>query len=173
MFSVDWSYRFKFCKVCKEVKPPRSHHCHICGCCVLRMDHHCPWIGNCVGLLNHKLFWLFLFYSGLALTTVALALLLSEKGSIYFPLTMLVAFALGVSLIGLLLMHTVLILNNWSTVESYALFWNNIFREQSYMQNWKLVFGDRCLLWFLPISNVDPMEGLDYGANVPVKGLLN
>ena len=30
-FSVEWTYRFKYCKECDQVKPPRAHHCHICG----------------------------------------------------------------------------------------------------------------------------------------------
>jgi len=74
LFSVEWSYCYKFCEKCQIVKPPRAHHCALCGKCVLRMDHHCPWVGNCVGLLNHKLFWLFLFYSSLGLGVVAIVL---------------------------------------------------------------------------------------------------
>ena len=27
----------RFCKKCKCYKPPRSHHCRVCGICVLRM----------------------------------------------------------------------------------------------------------------------------------------
>ncbi|KAH9280844.1 Palmitoyltransferase ZDHHC6 [Echinococcus granulosus] len=46
----------QFCTVCDGYKPPRSHHCHTCGRCVLKMDHHCPWINGCVGHLNHGYF---------------------------------------------------------------------------------------------------------------------
>ena len=45
------------------MKPPRAHHCSICGKCVLRMDHHCPWVGRCVGHHNYKLFYQFLLYT--------------------------------------------------------------------------------------------------------------
>ena len=58
--------QYKWCKKCSQLKPPRAHHCSICGKCVLRMDHHCPWVGACVGIRNHKLFILFMFYSVLS-----------------------------------------------------------------------------------------------------------
>eukprot|EP00928_Gymnodinium_smaydae_P067451 TRINITY_DN50422_c0_g1_i1.p1 TRINITY_DN50422_c0_g1~~TRINITY_DN50422_c0_g1_i1.p1 ORF type:complete len:375 (-),score=72.16 TRINITY_DN50422_c0_g1_i1:49-1089(-) len=47
-------------------KPPRAHHCLVCGRCVFRMDHHCSWINNCVGLGNQKQFVLFLAYTVVA-----------------------------------------------------------------------------------------------------------
>ncbi|KAI6212833.1 Palmitoyltransferase [Aphelenchoides besseyi] len=52
----------RFCVQCRCIKPDRSHHCSMCGRCVLRYDHHCPWIANCVHLTNYKAFILFLFY---------------------------------------------------------------------------------------------------------------
>ena len=30
----------RFCIKCSAFKPPRAHHCSICGACVMRMDHH-------------------------------------------------------------------------------------------------------------------------------------
>ena len=177
-FSVEWTYRFKYCKECDQVKPPRAHHCHICGKCVLRMDHHCPWIGNCVGLRNHKLFWLFLLYSGLGLISIAATLQTSTSKQVQVHLQMekILAFALGLSLLGLLCLHTTLILMNWSTVEGFALLRNDIFRNQSVADKWRLVFGDQYLLWLIPLpvaqGRWDPLSGLDYKANVPVRGQL-
>ena len=55
--------QYRYCAKCKEVKPPRAHHCQICNECILRMDHHCPWVGNCVGIRNHRYFIQFLFYT--------------------------------------------------------------------------------------------------------------
>ncbi|KAF9531906.1 DHHC palmitoyltransferase-domain-containing protein [Crepidotus variabilis] len=56
----------RYCRMCEQYKPPRSHHCKQCNRCVLRMDHHCPWINNCVGHGNYGYFLRFLFYVDLA-----------------------------------------------------------------------------------------------------------
>ncbi len=53
---------WRICKYCKEIKPLRTHHCSICGNCVIKMDHHCPWINNCIGQNNHRYFLLFLVH---------------------------------------------------------------------------------------------------------------
>lgn len=54
------------CLKCGCNKPPRAHHCSICGRCVLGMDHHCPWMNNCIGLRNQKSFLLFNFYTSIS-----------------------------------------------------------------------------------------------------------
>jgi len=55
-------YIWRFCAECQLPKPPRSHHCSICGQCVLNMDHHCPWVASCVGMCNYRYFVLFMFW---------------------------------------------------------------------------------------------------------------
>ncbi|KAL5022759.1 hypothetical protein ScPMuIL_001914 [Solemya velum] len=50
------------CKRCISPKPPRTHHCSVCGKCIMKMDHHCPWLNNCVGFYNHRYFFLFVVY---------------------------------------------------------------------------------------------------------------
>ena len=44
----------RFCQKCNLFKPPRCHHCSVCGMCRLRMDHHYVWVVNCVGAKNYK-----------------------------------------------------------------------------------------------------------------------
>lgn len=58
----DPDEEWTFCAPCGHERPPRAHHCSICGVCVLRFDHHCPWINNCVGKRNHRIFIQFLAY---------------------------------------------------------------------------------------------------------------
>ncbi|XP_075733170.1 palmitoyltransferase ZDHHC16 isoform X1 [Rhipicephalus microplus] len=50
------------CKKCIAPKPPRTHHCSVCNCCVLKMDHHCPWLNNCIGHFTHRYFFMFCSY---------------------------------------------------------------------------------------------------------------
>lgn len=63
---VDESAIHEGCVKCGiSFKPPRAHHCRVCGRCIVKMDHHCPWINNCVAIRNQKHFILLSFYIGL------------------------------------------------------------------------------------------------------------
>ena len=67
--------RCRKCRSGQGLKPPRSHHCSICGTCVLKMDHHCPWVANCVGQKNYKYFVLFIFYAVVGCITYSAVML--------------------------------------------------------------------------------------------------
>ena len=68
-------------------------------------------------------------------------------------------------------MHTVFILNNWTTLEFGALMPKNIFKTHSYCDSWRLVFGSNCLVWFLPVWTPNFKEGLDYHADVAIPNI--
>ena len=78
--------KWRYCKHCKLIKPLRTHHCSLCGSCVMKMDHHCPWINNCVGQNNHRYFLLFplhvFCYTILGLILVLPIMMFKKKVSI-------------------------------------------------------------------------------------------
>eukprot|EP00397_Hematodinium_sp_SG-2012_P020242 GEMP01020845.1.p1 GENE.GEMP01020845.1~~GEMP01020845.1.p1 ORF type:complete len:425 (+),score=78.57 GEMP01020845.1:121-1395(+) len=57
----------RYCNVCANWKPPRTHHCSSCGKCTLRMDHHCPFMLNCIGARNQGHFVLMYMFAHLGL----------------------------------------------------------------------------------------------------------
>ncbi len=73
----------RVCAKCdgRPAKPPRTHHCRVCGRCVLRFDHHCKWTNNCVGQGNYRAFMLMCVYLTVA-TLHALGLFLSLDASL-------------------------------------------------------------------------------------------
>ena len=61
--------------------------------------------------------------------TMGILLVNSEEGRKVYNGTMMAAFAVSASLSLLLIIHTIIILNNWSTVEFVPLMENNIFKR--------------------------------------------
>lgn len=76
---------FASCRKCNNARPTRTHHCSICGRCVLKYDHHCPWIGNCVGLRNHGYFIRFLIFGVIGSFVSCLINCISFSASSFFP----------------------------------------------------------------------------------------
>ncbi|KAK5581755.1 hypothetical protein RB653_003333 [Dictyostelium firmibasis] len=121
--TIKRSETYRFCIHCRLPKEERTHHCQLCGTCVLKMDHHCPWVNNCVGQNNHRYFVLFLVYLWISCIYVCILSYphVFNSGSSYIPFSMLmsfvitltIAFALG----GLLGWQIYLILSNQTTIE--------------------------------------------------------
>eukprot|EP00736_Rhodelphis_marinus_P008506 Rmarinus@m.4134 len=116
-----------FCKKCQKRRPPRSHHCQVCGTCVLKMDHHCPWVNNCVGWGNYKYFYLFLVWlcAGSAYATLMLGDFLfgwiggERFHHRYVMMAFIVAVSVTLSLFLMSLWHGFLILRGLTTIEFY------------------------------------------------------
>lgn len=111
---------YRYCMKCRSVRPPRCHHCSLCGRCILRMDHHCPWVGNCVGMHNHKYFLMFLLHALVgcsisASTMIHYCLTVSWREfdrNVHYTVCMMMSTALILSLGGLFGLHSYLILKN-------------------------------------------------------------
>lgn len=124
--------RFRYCRSCDHIKPPRSHHCSICDKCVMRMDHHCPWVGNCVGVNTHKFFWNFLFYSFFGTAHAAICLISSRsfldfQSDIAYMMASILSLAFSLSIGALFTIHTCMLLHNMTTLEMAALIRRNPF----------------------------------------------
>jgi len=162
--SNEFSNQKRYCKKCNVYKEARMHHCSWCERCIAKFDHHCPWIGNCVGAHNYKSFLLLLFYSFLfsAFVTYSLMFNLSSiPKTIISSVWILIALGLGISIavLILLIMHLYLLFTNSTTLEYGQRFSksNSCYQIESsqydlgWKANFKSVFGEDVLFWFLPI----------------------
>uniref|UniRef100_A0A0D6R0X1 S-acyltransferase n=1 Tax=Araucaria cunninghamii TaxID=56994 RepID=A0A0D6R0X1_ARACU len=174
--------RFQSCRKCNQLRPPRSHHCSICGRCILKMDHHCIWVINCVGARNYKFFLLFLFYTFLETTLATCALLpqfisffgkngSSQISEIYAPtflgFVLNVAFALSV--LGFIIMHISLVASNTTTIEACERKTDSkVSYDLGRKKNFEQVFGKEKFYWFIPVYSYEDanimhvVQGLEY-----------
>ncbi|CAI5501462.1 unnamed protein product [Closterium sp. Naga37s-1] len=174
------------CKRCLQFKPPRAHHCSVCGRCILKMDHHCVWVINCVGAKNYKQFLLFLFYTFVETAMVAVVLLphfidffttppsasddATKLATVFLSFVLNIAFA--VSLLGFLIMHVSLVLGNTTTIEAFEKRGSHRWRyDLGRRRNFEQVFGMDRRYWFLPMYSPEDLRrmpvlhGLDYPHN--------
>ena len=175
----------RVCQKCTGVngttiyKPDRTHHCSICGECVLKMDHHCLWLGNCIGFYNHKYFILFLFYAVLSSLVVCISMfnrlvfafrpvwdLKAFFASDFFVIVGYGAALFIVICIGIFLgFHIQLILGGTTTIERKEKLESRdpvvahkaklCFMKYSHdglYRNWCQVFGNNPALWLFPDS---------------------
>ena len=159
----------RFCEVCRVIKPDRAHHCSVCECCVLKMDHHCPWVNNCVGYANYKFFYLFLVYAyaycliligSMAKYVVTLIIGLEEVSnseivSYHLLFIFVIAALFFLFLSSLFWYHTFLLFRNRTTLEQFRAPTFTYGADDSAFdlgkaENFKQVFGNRPLGWFLP-----------------------
>ncbi|GAB4846636.1 Probable protein S-acyltransferase 14 [Ancistrocladus abbreviatus] len=174
--------KIQFCRKCNQLKPPHCHHCSVCGRCVLKMDHHCVWVVNCVGALNYKFFLLFLFYTFLETSLVAIALLpqfiafFSDLEISGTPSTIAITFlafvlnlAFALSVLGFLIMHISLVAANTTTIEAYEKKTTPKWRyDLGRKRNFQQVFVMDKRYWFIPmyseedLRRMPELQGLDY-----------
>ena len=121
-------------------------HCSTCAACIYKLDHHCVWAQTCIGYRNQKAFYLFTFYMSLGLwifwyetyyTFHALKHpvkpdnILTENWNapqffdvfewyvyILWGVTCLSASLIGLMIVALWFSHTVMILTNFTTLDS-------------------------------------------------------
>ncbi|XP_006851861.2 probable protein S-acyltransferase 14 [Amborella trichopoda] len=174
--------RIRYCRKCNQMKPPRCHHCSVCGRCILKMDHHCVWVVNCVGALNYKYFLLFLFYTFLETTLVSISLLpnfiaffsdneipgtAGTLATTFLAFVLNLAFALSV--LGFLIMHISLVSGNTTTIEAYEKKTSPKWRyDLGGRKNFEQVFGTDKAYWFIPtyseedLRRMPALQGLEY-----------
>lgn len=175
--SIDVT-KMMFCANCLRYKVDRSHHCRVCGKCVLKMDHHCPWLANCVGFRNYK-FFLLIHFHGICANLLILGsyweAMVNYNGSTSGTLVdcwlTVWSYLCALGLLGYLLW---LFIINWKLVFTGQTIIENSDRERftlnkspniydlGCLKNFKSVFGNNPLTWFLPFYPNYNGEGLIY-----------
>lgn len=158
----------RFCPECALIKPDRTHHCSVCGQCILKMDHHCPWLHNCMSFSNYKFYILFLAYGALYCAFILVVLSqelykywlqrksLNEALLYHYTVLTISAILFIIILSALFFYHIYLVFNNRTTLESFrpTLFSYGPNRNGFSLgasQNFREVFGDQMWKWFVPV----------------------
>ncbi|CAG0897324.1 unnamed protein product [Cyprideis torosa] len=194
----DLDGNIRVCYHCRWLKPDRTHHCSACGVCSLKLDHHCGFLGVCVGFYNYKYFVLFMPYTLLFVVYSVLTSLpywflrppfqkpVDPYNTVIFA-QIICAYYIGLTF-GVLVTafgfaHVLLINRNKTTLEDMRdprFIWgrsNNAY-NLGCIQNWKQVFGQHPLIWFLPIpagmgnGYEFPLNDFDKMSKSPSKSVL-
>ena len=161
----------EICSQCQCNKYPRTHHCTICGQCVVRYDHHCSWLG-CIGLHNIRHFHLILMHTGFLLSIYLFYIIrdfvidrshpeFSFKGHVIIGLVLV---NLWIAITVNFLFQTLLITFNLTSID-FINYINGMMRSKkcfkpqyymSFVENWReayLVRDDLSIFWyFLPYT---------------------
>ena len=170
-----------YCSICKIYKINKIHHCSKCNVCIDEMDHHCQWICNCVGKKNKKYFILLLFYgfigSLIGFITIFNQFLYvvmnkekineKEKNNLINDLNVIKISAyyslpfFGFSFSGLSMifcyiflcnqMYTIYVGMNFIDIKKCKAQKIKCNFNKNFWNNFKNVFGNNVLMWFLPI----------------------
>ena len=154
------------CGNCLRWKPERSHHCRQCGRCVLKMDHHCPWLANCIGFKNYKFFLLTHLYGIILTFLVAVTywevIIYNNLDFTCSILTVFFSIFIYVTNLGLFAFLFWLFYVNWKLTFLGQTVIENADRERfpstrsvniydlGPFKNFKIVFGNNPLFWFIP-----------------------
>ena len=161
--------KIRYCEICDQWKPDRTHHCRMCKRCIHRMDHHCPWINNCVGAKNQKFFMCFLFYVFLCCLEVCALMvyiiysyfLLKDRSFRGGLVSLLIGVFTGI-IASVFLIFTVVmfydqvevIVTNQTEVEKLS---NMAGKEKTFMESMKESLGSNVLSWLNPlVDSPDP-----------------
>jgi hypothetical protein len=136
------------------------------------MDHHCPWVDNCIGFYNKKFFiqllcYFFLTSFGLLITYTPYSIEIIKTmintnqkensdinyKNIFILLNNIILLGFTIVDFNFTKFHFKLISSNLTTIETLD---NDLMKNQKYdigfNRNFRQVFGDNILLWFLPIN---------------------
>jgi len=74
----------------------------------------------------------------------------------------------------LMFFHIFMIMCNWTTLESGAFIGaTNIFREQAGFRAIRFSMGEKWWQWLIPCGSPNPLQALDYEANISVHGVID
>ncbi|EQB60666.1 zinc finger protein [Vairimorpha apis BRL 01] len=146
----------RYCRVCKNYKPYRTHHCSSCNKCIKKMDHHCMWIGACVNYDNHGDFIRFLFFTFInTIINLILALIFITVEYMTSLIVMMLAFTFTLNCILFIIILCMgkiqinLINRNVTYIEdlNYFEFESEGVYDKGLWENWREVMGDFKWLW--------------------------
>lgn len=178
---VDFS-KLVLCTTCLRWKVERSHHCRICGKCILKMDHHCPWLANCIGFKNYKFFCLLILYGWMTSIIIFFTfweavskVSIDPESTIYDCVIIVLAYVTNLFLLTfltyLLFLNIEMIFSGQTIIEKSdkERFPTNTKAQNIYDLGWKKnfihVFGEKPFFWFFPLFPNLKGNGILYETN--------